>query len=174
MAEIKSQIYEQFARLGKALANPGRIELLDLLSQGEKTVERLCQQSQLGVKNTSAQLKELKAAQLITSRREGKYIFYRVADDSVLAFIHSLKNQAQKQFPELERISGQHFEEGDTFAPLDKRSLIVKAKKGELILIDVRPSDEYQAGHLPSARSIPFDQLSGQIKTLPKDSLIVA
>ncbi|MCB0385103.1 MAG: ArsR family transcriptional regulator [Bdellovibrionales bacterium] len=171
---FKAQIYEQFSRIGKALSHPGRIEILDLLSQGEKSVESLTTHSQLGSKNTSAQLKELKLARLVTSRKQGKHILYRLNDDSVLAFLHLLRRQSERQFPEIDSLNKKHLPKDESVIALQDQSRVIEgAAEGSVVLLDVRPEDEFRAGHLPHAISIPIGDLKRRIPDIPRGKKLV-
>ncbi len=170
----KDRIYEQFARIGKAVSSPKRLELLDLLCQGEKTVETLCEQSGLGFKNTSAQLKALKITRLVESRKDGKNVYYRLVDDSVAQFWFSLRDLAQRRLDEVKQITEDFFSNPGILSSLDQKQLLAKAKRGDLLLIDVRPHEEFNAGHLPFAISIPISELKKRIEDLNKGKEIVA
>jgi rhodanese-related sulfurtransferase len=170
----KDALYAEFARLGKAVASPRRLELLDLLTQGEKTVESLASQANLGLKNASAQLKVLRAARLIESRREGQRIFYRAASDDVGRFWLALRTLGEGTYAELHVLQSRHFADPDGVASIERTALLAGVKRGKLLLIDVRPRDEFAAGHIPGARSIPIDELDRSVSALPKDKPIVA
>lgn len=170
----KARVFEQFARIGKAVSSPGRLVLLDLLCQGEKTVETLCEQTGLGLKNTSAQLKELKTARLVEARKDGKYVFYRLADESVAEFWISLRSLAQRRLEEVRELTDAYFSGSQTFSAVDRKSLLSRAKKGDVILLDVRPREEFEAGHLPAAASIPISELKKRIGELDREKEIVA
>jgi rhodanese-related sulfurtransferase len=171
---VKDALYEEFARLGKAVASPRRLELLDLLSQGEKTVETLASQANLGVKNASAQLKVLRAARLVEPRRDGQRIYYRAAGDDVARFWLALRTLGEQKYAELQGLHARHFSDPDGIASIDRAAVLAGVKRGKLVLIDVRPRDEFAAGHIPGARSIPIDELDRSVAALPKDKPIVA
>lgn len=172
--QIKDALYEQFARSTKALSSPKRIEILDLLCQGEKTVEAIAEQANLGIKNASAQLKELKSALLVETRRNGKYVYYRISNNSVADFLLGLRTFSEKQFSEIQKIASASFNDIASMEPVNRKQLLAQAKKGEVILLDVRPSDEYAQSHLPFAVSIPISELKKELRNLPKDKEIVA
>lgn len=172
--KIKNNLYEQFSRITKALAHPKRLEIIDLLSQGEKTVEDIAEQADLGIKNASAQLKELKLAQLVESRKDGKYVYYFIADSQVTEFWENLRSFSKKKFAEIQMIAHQVFSGTDEIENLNRRTLLSRARKGDVILLDVRPNDEYESAHLPFAISIPSTELVKRLKELPKDKEIVA
>jgi rhodanese-related sulfurtransferase/predicted transcriptional regulator len=172
--KIKNELYDQFSRVTKALAHPKRLEIIDLLSQGEKTVEEIAEQAELGVKNASAQLKELKLAQLVETRKDGKYVFYSVADSEVVAFWENLRTFTEKKFAEIQKIAAEVFSGVDEIENVNRKTLLSRVKKGEVILLDVRPHDEYESAHLPLAISIPSTELNKRLKELPRDKEIVA
>ncbi|UYM04309.1 ArsR/SmtB family transcription factor [Solicola gregarius] len=168
------EVYEQLARLGKALSNPIRIRLLDLLEQGEHTVEELASAATLPVKNTSAQLQQLRASQLVTTRRDGVRVHYRLADPSVSMFLHQFESFAEERLSglrvELDRL---HTYPG-SMERVNVDDLHRRINDGTTILIDVRPAAEYARGHLPGAISMPLSDLHRRIDELPEDADIVA
>ena len=172
--EIKDLLYEQVARIGRAAASPKRIELLELLCQGEKTVEVLSRQADLEVKNTSAHLKELKAARLVHTRKAGKYVHYRLADEAVGGFWVALRTLAEGRLLELQEVVTEFLADPKQVASLDRKAFLGRARHGEVIVIDVRPADEFDAGHLPYARSIPVSELKKRLSELPRNKDIVA
>lgn len=172
--KIKNALYEQFSRTTKALSNPKRIEIIDLLSQGEKTVETIAEQTDLGIKNTSAQLKELKSASLVDSRKDGKYVYYFIADDEVIALWQNLRTFSEHRFSEIQKIAKEAFQNTDELEDVNRKTLLARIRKGEVILLDVRPVDEYEAGHIPFAISIPSSEIAKRLKEIPKDKEIVA
>lgn len=170
----KAQLLEQFARVGKTLSSPARIELLDLLAQGEKSVEALADRANLSVTNTSNHLKTLRAAGLIVSRRDGQFVFYRLGDESVLALLRSLQDVARRQLAEAREIVRQYFEEPQTLEPVSASDLLARMRAGEVIVLDVRPEDEYAAGHIPGAISMPVEKLERRLAEIPNDKEVVA
>jgi rhodanese-related sulfurtransferase len=172
--DIKDLLYEQVARIGKAAASPKRLELVELLCQGEKTVEQLAHQADLDVKSTSAHLKVLKAARLAHARRDGKYVRYRIADDTVARFWVALRALAEARLLELQAVVSEFLGDPKQLAPLDRRTVLSRAKEGEVVVIDVRPADEFAAGHLPFARSIPLSELERRLRELPRNKSVVA
>lgn len=172
--EIKDAIYSQLASLTKALSNPKRLEIVDLLCQGEKTVEAISEQAAMGVKNASAQLKELKSARLVESRREGKYVYYRIADPTIAQFWTRLRTFGHSQLNELREITRTALNVPEALEEMSRKTLLAKAKRGDVILLDVRPVDEYETAHLPYAISVPISQLPKHLKTLSKNKEIVA
>jgi rhodanese-related sulfurtransferase/DNA-binding MarR family transcriptional regulator len=172
--DIKNRLYEQVARIGKAAASPKRLELLELLCQGEKTVETLAQQADIDLKSASAHLKELKAARLVAARKDGKYVYHRLADDAVAAFWVNLRSLAEVRLAELQTVVREFLADPEHLAPVDRRAILGKARQGEIIVIDVRPEQEYEGGHLPYARSIPLAELKKRLADLPRRKEIVA
>ena len=172
--EIKNLLYEQVARIGKAAASPKRLELVELLCQGEKTVESLSQQADLDVKSASAHLKELKAARLVVARKEGKYVHYRLADETVGRFWVALRTLAEGRLLELQEVVTEFLADPRQLASLDRKTILGRARQGDVIVLDVRPADEFEAGHLPYARSIPVSELKKRLSELPRDKDIVA
>lgn len=171
---IKNAIYEQLARSTKALGHPKRIEILDLLSQVEKTVEQISQQAEMGIKNASAQLKELRSALLVDSRKDGKHIYYRLSNPQTNQLLHSIRKYSEQQFSELQKIATEAFASVDELESVDRKQLLSKARRGEVILLDVRPVEEFDQAHLPFAHSVPISELSQKMKTLPKSKEIIA
>ena len=172
--QAKDTVYLSIATITKALSSPKRIEILELLSQGEKTVEQIAVQAELGLKNASAQLKELKSARLLDSRRDGKYIFYFLANKAVSNFIIQLRLFSEETSVELQKITKEAFSSPDDLTSINRKALLAKAKKGEVLIIDVRPEDEFKSGHIPFAHSIPLSQLKSAMKNFSKEVEIVA
>ncbi|HJU66446.1 MAG TPA: metalloregulator ArsR/SmtB family transcription factor [Gemmatimonadaceae bacterium] len=172
--ELKDALYGQFARIGHAVASPKRLELLDLLSQGEKDVETLATQSAMPVKNTSAHLRVLRQARLVESRREGTYVHYRLADDSVVQLLHALQHLGQKRLAEVEQVTQLYFTSRDELEPVTLQDLRRLIRDGDVTVIDVRPRDEYEAGHIPGALSLPLAELKGRAPRLPKSKEVIA
>jgi rhodanese-related sulfurtransferase/DNA-binding transcriptional ArsR family regulator len=170
----KQRIYAQFSRISKALAAPARLELLDLLLQGERSVDALARATDLSVANASQHLQVLAGARLVDSRREGQRIFYRVADDSVEQLWHALRRTVESRLPELDAVVRDYLVGRDDFEPIDRAELVRRLKAGTVTLIDVRPVEEYEAAHIPGAVSVPLDQISAFAKTVPKRRTIVA
>lgn len=172
--EHKTALYEQLARIGKALATPTRLELLDLLCQRGHSVEELAEASGLSVANTSHHLQVLKRAQLATSERQGTYVVYRVADLQVAAFFGAMRGLAGERLAELSRISERFARDRGAEHVSDQQELVERVRKGAVTLIDVRPLDEFAAGHLPGAISVPLPQLRKRLAKLPKHKEVVA
>jgi rhodanese-related sulfurtransferase len=171
---IKDALYEQVARIAKAAASPKRLELIELLCQSPKTVEVLAREAGISVKLTSAHLKELKSARLVETERQGKYISYRLASDDVARFWVTIRLLAEDRLFELQDALRQLSAATHEWVGNSRDELLTKAKKGEVIVIDVRPDDEYEAGHLPFARSMPLAELKTRLAELPKDKPVIA
>jgi rhodanese-related sulfurtransferase len=174
MREIKNHLYEQVARVGKALASPKRLELIELLCQGEKAVEVLATQAEISVKLTSAHLKELRQAHLVEARKEGKYVLYRLANISVADLWVTLRSEAEERLVELQVALASIVEHASDLESFDRMTILKKAKAGELLVLDVRPTEEFVSGHLPHAYSLPLDELQKRLSELPKDLPVVA
>jgi rhodanese-related sulfurtransferase/DNA-binding transcriptional ArsR family regulator len=170
----KRELFEHFARIGKAVGSPARLELLDLLGQGEKPVDTLARQAGLSVTNTSNHLKELRAASLVSTRKDGQYVFYRLADPSVQEFLRSLQALAHRQLADVRQIVQDYFERPDDLEPVEAEALLDRIRAGDVVVLDVRPEDEYVAGHIPGARSVPLSDLEGRLTELPAGAEVVA
>jgi rhodanese-related sulfurtransferase len=171
---FKDSLYAQFARLGHAVSTPKRLELLDLLSQGEKTVEQLAEQSSTPLKNTSAHLRVLRQARLVETRRDGQRIWYRQADEGVATFLLSLQALGRHRYAEVREVAELYLERRDTLEPIAPEELRRRLEAGEVTLIDVRPEDEFAAGHIPGALSVPVAELADRLREFPRRKEIVA
>ncbi len=172
--ETKNLLYEQVARLGKALGSPKRLELIEILCQGEKSVEQLAAAAEITVKLASAHLKALKAARLLESRRDGRNIYYRVADEQVADLWVALRAAAESRLTSLQSAMRALVDHPGELAPMDGEKLLAEAKRGAVIVLDVRPEAEYRTAHLPYARSIPLPELRRRLKELPAGRPVVA
>jgi rhodanese-related sulfurtransferase/DNA-binding transcriptional ArsR family regulator len=171
---FKDGLYQQFARVGKALSSPPRIEMMELLAQRERTVESLADELGLTMGNTSAHLQVLREARLVETRKEGLFVHYRVADDVVLQLLESLRKTAEARLAEVDRLVESFFGDRKDVDAIGFDELKARLKAGSVILVDVRPTEEYVAGHIPGAISIPHDELEGRLRELPKDREVVA
>ena len=171
---LKDLLYEQVARIGKAVSSPKRLELLELLAQGEKTVEVLATELSVDIKLTSAHLKALREAQLVSSRRDGKYVIYRLAGPDVAGLWVTLRKVAEAHLAELRLALEQMVADPHTLSAVGREDLLEQARRGEVIVIDVRPLAEYEAAHLPFARSLPLAEIERRLSELPRDKDIVA
>ena len=171
---IKDTLYEQVARIGKALSSPKRLELLEMLAQSDKTVETLAAELSIDVKLTSAHLKALKEARLVQSRRDGKYIIYRLSGPDVANLGVTLREVAEEHLVELRMAVHTMMAEPSKLSKVGRADLLAQARRGEVVVIDVRPQSEYETAHLPCARSMPLAELQRRLAELPKKTQIVA
>jgi rhodanese-related sulfurtransferase/DNA-binding transcriptional ArsR family regulator len=171
---FKNAIYEQLARVGKSLASGPRLELLDLLAQGPRTVEVLAEQAGQSVANTSRHLQVLRRAHLVDAEKEGVHVRYRLADDEVSAFFGSLRRLAESRLLEIDKLTRTFFESRAAMEPVDRQRLIERVRSGAVTVLDVRPREEYAAGHIPGAVSVPLPELKKRLAELPKRRAIVA
>ena len=172
--DFKDGLYAQFARLGHAVSTPKRLEFLDLLSQGAKTVEQLADQSDTPLKNTSAHLRVLRQARLVETRREGQHVWYRLADDAVASFLGALQALGRQRYAEVRELASTWLDHRDTFEPIPPAELRRRLAAGEVTLVDVRPADEFAAGHIHGALSVPLTELADRLRELPRRSEVVA
>lgn len=172
--ELKDLLYEQVARIGKAVSSPKRLELLELLAQGEKTVEVLAAELSIDVKLASAHLKALKAARLVEHRREGKYMVYRLSGEDVGQLWVTLRLVAEEHLVELQLALQKMVAAPEQLTQASRKELLAQAKRGEVIVLDVRPQEEYDVAHLPYARSMPVAEIERRLAELPKGREIVA
>jgi rhodanese-related sulfurtransferase len=171
---FKNQLYEQFARISKALANPHRLELIDLLAQRERTVEDLAQEAAMSVASTSQHLQALRDARLVEVRRDGLYAFYRLADARVYKAWQALRELGEARLTEIEHVVKTYLEARETLQPVSAPELRVLLREQAVVVLDVRPTLEYRAGHIRGARSIPVSELEARLKEIPKRSEVVA
>lgn len=171
---FKDEIYEQFARLGKALSAPKRVELLDLLCQGPRTVEVLAEQASLSVANASQHLQVLRGVRLVEASRLGTYVEYRIGGDEVCQFYLSFRRLAEARLAEVELVARDFFERRGAIEEVGSEELLRRVRAGEVTVIDVRPPEEYAAAHIPGALSIPLGELKARLKELPKGRAVVA
>lgn len=172
--EAKDVLYAQFSRLGKAVSNPKRIELLELLAQADRSVDELTAASGMDFANTSAQLQVLSRARLVEGRRQGKRVIYRLADKSVTRFLVALRELSRERLAEVEQVARDYFEARDYLEPVSPADLMRRLDDPRTLVIDVRPAEEYAAGHIPGALSVPLGELKGRIAELPRAGEIVA
>jgi rhodanese-related sulfurtransferase len=172
--QFKDAIYEQFSRIGKAVSSPKRLELLDLLCQGAKNVETLARETGLTLANASQHLQTLRAARLIEAQKEGLHVTYQLCDPKVCAFFRSMRVLAESQLAEIEMIKRRFLENREGMEPVDRNDLLERVKQGAVTVLDVRPVEEYRAGHIPGALSVPLAELEKRFSGLPRDQQIVA
>jgi rhodanese-related sulfurtransferase/DNA-binding transcriptional ArsR family regulator len=176
MAPVRDTIdrlHEQFAKIGQAMSSPKRLEILELLYQCEKSVDTLAENTGMSIANTSRHLQVLKGSGLVVTRREGISIIYRLAGECVHSLVSNLKKVAVSQIAEVEKVLAD-FDDEDTVEVVDRDKLIGLAQAGQIVVLDVRPEDEFRAAHLPFALSIPLDQLENHLDKLPKHQKILA
>lgn len=171
---FKDAIYEQFARIGKAVSSPKRLELLDILCQGPRTVEVLAKETGLAVANASQHLQVLRAARLVETEKEGLYVIYRLADQAVCEFFRAMRVLAESRLAEVELIKRQFLEGREGMEPVNREALLGLVREGAVTVLDVRPAEEYKAGHIAGAISIPLKELQLRLSDLPRDQEIVA
>lgn len=172
--QYKDAIYGQIARLGKAVASPVRLELLDLLGQGPRTVEMLARLAGQSVANTSRNLRQLAAARLVRTERRGTHVVYSLADVDVANLFLELRSLAALRLAEIEAITRDFLESREVLEEVDQDELLARLRAGEVCVLDVRPREEYEAGHLPGARCVPLAELESRLDELPRDRCIVA
>jgi rhodanese-related sulfurtransferase/predicted transcriptional regulator len=172
--QVKDVLYAQVARIGKAVCSPKRLELIELLCQGEKPVERLAAEAGISLKLASAHLKELRLAHLVEARRDGKNVFYRLTSEAVADFWVAIRALAEDRLVELRVALTKLSEHKDELKPMSREELLTRARAGDLMVLDVRPSSEYTTGHLPYAQSMPLDELKKRLADLPRDKPVVA
>ena len=172
--QVKNLLYAQVARIGKAVCSPKRLELIELLCQGEKPVERLATEAAISLKLASAHLKELRLAHLVEARKEGKNVYYRLSSEAVADFWVAIRALAEDRLLELRSALAKLTEHVHELTPMSREELLAQAERGEVMVLDVRPEAEFQAGHLPYAQSMPLDELHKRLAGLPQDKPVVA
>ena len=172
--DFKNSLYGQFARIGKALASPHRLEMLELLAQGERTVESLASEIGLSLANASQHLQALRQATLVDSRKDGLFVFYRLSDPAVFDLSKAIRTVAEYQLADLERLVREHFGDRSDAEPVEIDELLKRARSKKVVVLDTRPSNEYAAGHIAGALSVPVDDLQRQLRQLPKEKEYVA
>jgi ArsR family transcriptional regulator len=170
----KRVLFVQFAAVAKAAAHPHRLELLEQLAQGERSVEALAQRLRLSIANASQHLQQLRRAGLIASRREGKFVFYRLTDEAVLHLLASLRQIAERNLAEVDRVVRSYFDRRDSLEPVSRSELMDRLKAGLVTILDVRPEDEFALGHLPGALNVPLAELERRLADFDPQREIVA
>ncbi|MBA2782539.1 MAG: metalloregulator ArsR/SmtB family transcription factor [Actinomycetota bacterium] len=172
--EFKDRLFEQFARVGKALSSPKRLEIVDLLAQGERTVEEIARETAMSVASASQHLQALKAARMVEARREGLYAHYRLADEDVFRTWQAVRSLAESRLSEVDSVVEAYLVDRDALEAVDATELMERLSDGNVVVLDVRPEEEYRAGHIPGALSVPVDALEAVLQTLPRDREIIA
>ena len=170
----KLALFAQFAAVAKCLAHAHRLELLEQLAQGERSVEVLASRTGLSIANTSQHLQQMRRAGLVVNRRDGKFIYYRLADDAVLELLAALRNVAERNIAEVERIVRHYFHDRDSLEPISREGLLERLRTGAVTVLDVRPEDEFALGHVPDAVNIPLRKLEARLAELDPTQEIVA
>lgn len=170
----KREVFRDLARIGTALSSPVRLELLELLAQGERSVDELATLTGASVANASQHLQKLKAAGLIAGRKEGQYVYYRLAGDEVVALVGALGRAGEAYLADVERTVRAYYAARDDLEPVPAREVLDRARKGLVTVLDVRPPEEFAAGHVPGAVNIPVHELEKRLSELPKRREIVA
>src|SRR5256886_14234037 len=167
-------LFAQFAAVAKALAHAHRLELLEQLAQGERRVEILAERTGLSIANTSQHLQQMRRGGLIAARRDGKFVFYRLADESVLDLLTALRRIAERNSAEVERVIRTYFHDRDSLETVSRNELLKQTRAGLVTVLDVRPSDEFDLGHLPGALNIPLRELEARLPDLDPSQEILA
>jgi ArsR family transcriptional regulator len=170
----KQALFAQFATVAKALGHAHRLELLEQLAQGERSVEVLAQRTGLSVANASQHLQHMRRAGLVSARRDGKFVHYRLADDAVLDLLAALRRIAERNVAEVERLVRGYFHDRDGLEPVSREELLQRLRAGAVTVLDVRPEDEFALGHLPGAVNIPLQALETRLSELDPSQEIVA
>jgi rhodanese-related sulfurtransferase len=172
--EFKDRLFGQFARVGKALASPRRLEIVDLLAQGERPVEEIARETAMSVASASQHLQALKAARMVEVRREGLYAHYRLADEDVFRAWQAVRALGKSRLAEVDQIVEVYLEDRDALEIVNATELMERLSDGSVVVLDVRPEQEYRAGHIPGALSVTLDALEAALQTLPRDREMVA
>ena len=171
---FKTELFEQFARVGRAVSAPLRLAILDVLAQSERTVEDIAREIGASVANASQHLRQLRSARLVASRREGLFVYYRLADDKVLRLWQVIREVGEARYAEIEQVVRTYLKERETMHSVDARELRRLIRAGDVVVLDVRPTVEFAAGHISGARSIPLNELARRLSELPRRRQIVA
>ncbi|HBA83140.1 MAG TPA: ArsR family transcriptional regulator [Verrucomicrobia bacterium] len=172
--QFKSEVFEQLARVGKALASPKRLELLDVLAQGPRTVEVVADEASMTVANASQHLRVLRSARLVEAEKQGLFVTYRIASGEVTAFLRSLRTLAENRLADIERVTKNYLKGREGMEKVDRETLLRRVREGRVTVLDVRPAEEFKAGHIPGAVSVPLAELRRRMKSLPRNREVVA
>jgi rhodanese-related sulfurtransferase len=171
---LKQQIFSQVARIGKAMSNGHRLELLEYLAQGERTVEALAKLTGLSVANTSQHLRVMRQSGLVEARKDGLYVYYILADDEIVRLLSSMRKLAESHLADVDRLVRAYLTVKDELEPIPRQELLERARKGIVTVLDVRPPEEFASGHVPGAVNVPLKELARRLKELPQDQEVVA
>jgi rhodanese-related sulfurtransferase/DNA-binding transcriptional ArsR family regulator len=171
---IKGALYQQLARIGKAVSSPQRLAILDRLANGEKPVEALATELTLPVKNASAHLRVLRESRLVEARKDGQQVFYRLAEQGVATFFLALRDLAERRLAEVREVSHKYLGGRRQMTPVDRRQLLSRIRAGDVTVLDLRDQSEFLAGHIPGARSVPMRELKKALRSVPRDQEVVA
>lgn len=171
---FKHDLFGQFARVGKALGNANRLEILEFLAQGDRSVDDLARVSGLTVANTSQHLQHLRQAGMVSSRKEGLKVYYRLSSDDVIVLLDALRAVAERHLADVDRLVNTYLTVKDSLEPVPRSELMARVRDGLVTVLDVRPAEEYAAGHVPGAVNIPLAELEKRLAELGKDQEIVA
>ena len=171
---LKHRLYSELTRIAKALSSPSRLELIELLAQGERTVEALARAAAIPLANASHHLQVLRESRLVEARKEGLYVHYRLAGPDVFELARMLRSVGEQRLAEVDRIVKTYLAARDELEPVGRHELLKRVEEGTAIVLDVRPPEEYQAGHIPGALSVPIEQLEARLADLPRSKEIVA
>jgi rhodanese-related sulfurtransferase/DNA-binding transcriptional ArsR family regulator len=170
----KLALFAEFAAVAKSLAHAHRLELLEQLAQGERSVEVLAERTGLSIANASQHLQQMRRAGIAAARRDGKFVFYKLADEAVLDFLAALRRIAERNVAEVDRVIRSYFNDRDGLEPVSREELLAKSRAGAVTVLDVRPSDEFALGHLPGAVNIPLRELEARLAELDPAQEVVA
>ncbi len=173
-SSFKQRLFKQFSRVAKAMSNPNRLELLEFLAQTERNVEELARLTGLSVANTSQHLQQLRQAGLVVSRKQGLKVYYSLSGDDIVTLLHSLRQVAERHLAEVDKLVNSYLTVKDALEPVPREALLQRARQGLVTVVDVRPPEEFRAGHLPGAISIPLEQLESRLDQLDPSQEIVA
>jgi rhodanese-related sulfurtransferase/predicted transcriptional regulator len=171
---FKEKVYSLLAKMIQAMANPRRLEIIDLLGQGEKSVDQLAKETHMAIANASQHLQVLKAANLVDVRREGNFIYYRLAHEEIYKSWQTMRQLGLERIAEMEKIIKEFREKRNVLEEVKINELLTRLNSRNIVLLDVRPADEYETGHIPEAINIPVDELANQLKKLPKNKEYIA
>lgn len=171
---LKQQIYSQVARIGKVVGHGHRLELLEYLAQGERTVEALARLTGLSVANTSQHLRIMRQSGLVEARKDGLYVYYSLTDDEIVRLLASMRRLAESHLADVDRLVRAYLTVKDELEPIPRSELLARARKGIVTVLDVRPPEEYASGHVPGAVNVPLKELARRLEELPQDQEIVA